>query len=348
MSSTRKYFFIPFLTALLLSQDIQAATDDIADACRQQTIFQEASHRLPARLLNAIGIVEAGRTFGKGQTVIWPWTLDVNGQSYFYPDKASAMAAIIHFQHAGFTNIDVGCMQINLRSHPQAFRNLDEALDPVSNVAYAAQFLGELFDGSNSWVQAIGNYHSRTPGLMEPYRDRVLMVWHRLKGEYPRGSLPHDEETVVSNPIPVREPPPPYPDHNFDQADPIKALLYYRERLQNQPTDKHALLGNAIAIDHLSEEGQYPPPQVWLAYTHVLMAAPDVKIAVTRLLTLIAHESTRQQIDLLQDIYQKTGGPAAIPKRLGDLWLTQGDRETSSVYYHQASQLTSNSKTSHE
>jgi hypothetical protein len=70
--------------------------------------------------------------------------------------------------------IDVGCMQVNLQFHPNAFRSLEEAFDPTANVAYAAGFLQQLGAETNGdWNLATGFYHSHTPELAAAYRNRV-------------------------------------------------------------------------------------------------------------------------------------------------------------------------------
>jgi hypothetical protein len=62
-----------------------------------------------------------------------------------FPTKAKAIAHVRELQARGVRNIDVGCMQINLRHHPNAFPDLETAFDPEMNTAYAAQFLNGLF-----------------------------------------------------------------------------------------------------------------------------------------------------------------------------------------------------------
>jgi soluble lytic murein transglycosylase-like protein len=81
----------------------------------------------------------------------------------------------------GVTNIDVGCMQVNLRWHGHAFETLEQAFDPAYNVAYAAAFLLDLRASENSWTKAIGVYHSRTPKFSGPYRSKVFRHWRAEK-----------------------------------------------------------------------------------------------------------------------------------------------------------------------
>ena len=107
----------------------------------------------------------------------WPWTINVYGNGYFYPTKTEAMAAVLVLQAAGIQSIDVGCMQINLMYHPQAFASLDEAFDPSANVAYAAGFLTRLFRQTGSWPQAAAAYHSQTSEIGAEYEKRVMALY---------------------------------------------------------------------------------------------------------------------------------------------------------------------------
>src|SRR3546814_2386844 len=68
-------------------------------------------------------------------------------------------------------------MQINLYFHGDAVQSLEEAFDPISNVAYAAQFLMMLREEYRSWTVAVKHYHSATRHLNQPYRDKVYKAW---------------------------------------------------------------------------------------------------------------------------------------------------------------------------
>jgi hypothetical protein len=103
--------------------------------------------------------------------------VNAEGQGRFYDTKAEAVAAVRALQANGVRSIDVGCGQINLMHHPDAFPSLEEAFDPDSNAAYAARFLKELFARTGDWNKATGMYHSATPGLGDEYREKVLAAW---------------------------------------------------------------------------------------------------------------------------------------------------------------------------
>ena len=139
----------------------------------------EARSRLPSRVLTAIALHESGRIDpDTGRWRPWPWTINFEGTGHFYASKEEAIAAVQQIQASGGQSIDVGCMQINLMHHPNAFTTLDDAFDPTLNAIYAGRFLKDLFTSMGDWGQAIAAYHSRTPGLGEPYRDQVVAAWN--------------------------------------------------------------------------------------------------------------------------------------------------------------------------
>ncbi len=101
----------------------------------------------------------------------------------FFTTKAEAMNEVKRLQATGVTNIDVGCMQVNLHFHGHNFDTAAEAMDPDINVAYAAQFLTALKDSAASWNEAAGYYHSRTPERTAYYRGKVEKFWATLNGD---------------------------------------------------------------------------------------------------------------------------------------------------------------------
>jgi hypothetical protein len=151
---------------------------DDATACVAASASVQRASPLPPRLLNAIGIVESGRVDPFRHIVApWPWSVNANGEGHMYDSKAQAIAAVLRLQAAGIDSIDVGCMQINLHHHPDAFSSLEQAFDPSANTAYASRFLLSLFEHTRSWPSAAAAYHSQTPSLAGPYAARVMAVW---------------------------------------------------------------------------------------------------------------------------------------------------------------------------
>jgi hypothetical protein len=146
--------------------------------CEQATVATEMAQRLPRAVLFSVAMVESGRfNAATRKTRPWPWTINAEGQSYYFKTKRDAIAAAHRLRKEGVRSMDVGCMQINLRYHPDAFTDLDAAFDPIINVAYAAEFLKRLHTRTDSWPEAIAAYHSQSKTRSQPYFARVIDVW---------------------------------------------------------------------------------------------------------------------------------------------------------------------------
>jgi hypothetical protein len=170
------------IVALLLGNVVLAtafalpARADDSDLCLDAIAEQEAQFGMPGGLLKAIARVESsGSPYGDASKP-WPWTLNVGGTGHYYPNKESALTALQTYRAESDVNIDVGCMQISLRHHPNAFADLATALDPAANVGYGALFLAALHDKSGDWMIASGDYHSTTPGFGDTYRGLVQLA----------------------------------------------------------------------------------------------------------------------------------------------------------------------------
>ena len=155
----------------------------INDLCNQAAKKAETEARIPRNLLTAISLAESGRWDDRQKaSFAWPWTVTNGASATYYPTKEEAIEGVKALRKAGKTNIDVGCMQINLHYHPNAFETLEDAFDPVTNVAYASRFLSGLQKETNSWAEAAGRYHSSDPTRLNNYRDKVLGLWERVSG----------------------------------------------------------------------------------------------------------------------------------------------------------------------
>lgn len=151
-----------------------ATAGDPADLCVLHAQRGERLHHLPPGLLQAIALVETGRQLpGHGDKRPWPWTVQAGGESWHLPTKETALSLIRRIQEEGRTSIDIGCMQINLHFHGDAFSSLEEALDPASNIAYAAIFLQNLMAETGTWRDAAAYYHSRDPTRGARYLGKI-------------------------------------------------------------------------------------------------------------------------------------------------------------------------------
>ncbi|MGE5537608.1 MAG: transglycosylase SLT domain-containing protein [Gemmatimonas sp.] len=170
-----------------------------AQSCDEAIAWAERLTRMPERLLASVALAESGRWDPVNRAKIaWPWTVTSGGQGRFFSTKQEAIAWVRTLRARGVRNIDVGCMQVNLMHHPEAFVDLDEAFDPATNVAYAAAFLMSLFQEKRSWPVAVGLYHSATPAFHFAYRNKVQTIWNderrRIAEEKRRATLAAYEE----------------------------------------------------------------------------------------------------------------------------------------------------------
>ena len=160
----------------------------INDRCAALIARAEQRYGIPRRILESISLAESGRYHKPSRALVaWPWTVNNGGRGKYYATKARAIAAVRRLRAQGRRNIDVGCMQVNLMHHPKAFPNIEAAFDPARNVEYAARYLKQLHNKSNSWVTAISHYHSQNRRFGHGYMLRVLRIW--VSGRKPRDYL---------------------------------------------------------------------------------------------------------------------------------------------------------------
>ena len=138
---------------------------------------------IPPTVLYAVGLAESRKTTPVGRRP-WPWTLNVDGESRFYPSRRDAWTALQTHIRAGRT-VDVGLMQVNWNWHSVKLVNAWRALDPYFNLRVGAQILREQFDITGDWHSAIGRYHApaNTPkgrANAQKYRENVARLMKDL------------------------------------------------------------------------------------------------------------------------------------------------------------------------
>lgn len=168
------------------------------EVCLHHIAGAEKDSRIPKGLLAAIGLTESGRTLKGGRRAVWPWTVNAAGEGRFFDNKEAAIAFVEEKRADGVESIDVGCMQINLKHHPDAFASLDDAFDPETNVAYAATFLTGLHGELKGWLAAARRYHSATPEKGEAYGEKVLANWSGAAKKKELAALAGDEAAAAA------------------------------------------------------------------------------------------------------------------------------------------------------
>jgi hypothetical protein len=155
------------------------------ETCRQAVHHTERALRLPTGIMQAISLAESCRwdKFSRSHFA-WPWTVMAHGKGRFYPSKAAAIAAVRRLQADGLKNIDVGCMQVNLKYHPKAFDSLEDAFDPAINARYASGLFAKLREANKSLIRAVARYHSTTRARNRPYTKKVVRLWNQERRRF--------------------------------------------------------------------------------------------------------------------------------------------------------------------
>lgn len=158
--------------ALLLAALLAAAAPAQAGVCEDAIAAAAQRHGVDRNLMLAIGRVESGLN---------PWVINAEGVGERFASHREAVARVAALRAEGVSSIDVGCMQVNLRWHPDAFAGLNQAFDPYANADYAARFLRRLRIELGSWTQAAVRYHSASPERQEIYGCAVQAEFDRLR-----------------------------------------------------------------------------------------------------------------------------------------------------------------------
>jgi soluble lytic murein transglycosylase-like protein len=128
----------------------------------------EQKNRIPKGLLSAIAGVESDFN---------PYAVNIAGKTVIASNQEEAAKTIKNAVNQGVTNIDVGIAQINYRWHKNNFKNIEEMLNPATNIEYAARLLLSLFKQHGTWHKAIRHYHSANPNHHKQYSRKVVIAW---------------------------------------------------------------------------------------------------------------------------------------------------------------------------
>jgi len=156
-----------------------------SDTCRDAIAITERKMRLPAGIMQAISLAEFGRWHKASRSrFAFPWTVTAHGKGRFYPSKDAAIAAVRKLKANGVKNIDGGCMQVNLKDHPKAFKTLQDAFDPAINAGYAANLFAKLRRSTRSITRAVAHYHSTTRCYNRPHTKKVVKLWNEERRRF--------------------------------------------------------------------------------------------------------------------------------------------------------------------
>ncbi len=168
---------MPFRKLTLVSALLLMAFEAVAEAplaraatCAEAARSAEQRRDLPPGLLAAIGTIESGG---------WGWSVNGNdgmsGRRFATADDA--MRYTEDLLGAGLRTIDLGCFQVDLRYHPDAFQRWQDAFDGDANADAAAGILNRLHAQTGDWPRAVALYHSADPQRGQSYLQAVMTAW---------------------------------------------------------------------------------------------------------------------------------------------------------------------------
>ena len=210
------------LSFLISVEEALADNIDKLKLCENTIESVELQTDIPKGLLLGIGKAEAIRKINN-KYIIWPWTINHAGKSLFFDNKEQMKNYVFKNLKRKDFNIDVGCMQINIKWHKNNFKKISDMFEVNPNISYAASFLKQLKNKHGSWDKAIKHYHSSDPKKNNPYLIKVKNFWKKaentkiIKVETSKiESLKKINETSLANMIKERQP------YLFDRIDKVK------------------------------------------------------------------------------------------------------------------------------
>lgn len=286
--------------------------------CLRYLQSYERGLSIPQGLLTAIAMAESGRRMGAdSQLVTWPWTINVNGRGQYFDTKEEAVAETRKLLDAGERSIDVGCMQVNLRYHPEAFQTMEDAFEPATNVAYGAKFLKELHGLQGSWSKAVERYHSSDDGRREQYRERVIGLWNNeVRNMVMNAVLTEDTDTPYHRAI-----------KDFAAKRYAEALDKYQAIIDTNPKDRLGLLGVAMSYEEMGRD-----VESMQAYGRYLAADPNNPSVLSKVIqkaTTKAPDAARADLETMV----KAGvSDADVYSALAEVASAQGDNAAAFTY----------------
>lgn len=157
-----------------LSSRLNISDDTAWRACISEILAAEKRHGIPNNYLLAISLTESGKQLENGTVSPWPWTVNAEGEGRYFENREDAISWVRENQDNNKESIDIGCMQVNLRWHPNAFESVEQGFIPSINIDYASKLLKSLKENHGTWNEAVARYHSHTPNLGASYRSKVM------------------------------------------------------------------------------------------------------------------------------------------------------------------------------
>lgn len=168
----------------------QAAPDM---SCDRAASLVENSLDIPQGLLIAIARVESNNQ---------PFAVNVNGLTVSFSRQELAVDAVKTMLKSGAfgrrPHVDIGCFQINLGWHSDAFPSIEAGFDPVTNGLAAGLFLREIHAKTGNWHDAVARYHAASQAGTR-YAEAVFRKYEGHSGQKATGYYPAPEASLLEH-----------------------------------------------------------------------------------------------------------------------------------------------------
>jgi hypothetical protein len=125
-------------------------------------------------------VTHESKSFYQGRVQPWPWTLNIDGQGYYYASYQLALLAAIKAHRNGASKLGIGFGQIEWKYHKGRFdENIAAALNPRNNIKAVCQILVEAWGSKRvkTWEDAIAYYHRPVlDDIARKYAEKVLAL----------------------------------------------------------------------------------------------------------------------------------------------------------------------------
>jgi len=303
--------------------------------CLPELVAAESRHHVPAGLLVSMALVESGKIDPvTGLTIPWPWTIQADGQGRFFDTPDEAVREARKTLTGGDALIDIGCLQVDLYHHPNAFPSLAAAFDPQRNVDYAAGYLADLARLHGSWLEAVAAYNAGRPGDGIDYLARVLYLWRGVKltadAAQPVTESGRKGFRIADLPAPFE-----IAARFYALKDYPAAMAIYADALRTRPDDGTALTGAGLVL-----LAQGKPDEARDRFEHALISSGgDNKAAIFGLLRAIDSLPPGRAMTAL--LSARAVAPAApeLPTRLAFLQAAAGNLPDAAASMGEAARL---------
>ena len=164
---------------LSLSLGLSTSTAWANQNCKRLIPSIAAEVGIPTTILLAMADVESR---------FEPYVLNHAGKTLKFTTSKEALTYVEAQIQQGQNNLDIGCLQINWKSHQKNFDSPKDLLSPEHYIRYAAQFLKSLYQEFGTWAKAVAAYHSRKSEYSGPYLIKIAKTIQFSTG----GKIQHD------------------------------------------------------------------------------------------------------------------------------------------------------------